>query len=50
MTMVQGQPVPAGTKAVDSWIRRNVIDAAPLWIQFLRSALANVHADLGGGR
>ena len=25
-----------------SWIRRNVIDVAPQWLQLLRSALANV--------
>jgi len=25
-----------------SWIRRNLIDAAPQWLQLLRSALANV--------
>ncbi len=48
--MAHGQPVPADAKPVNSWIRRNVIDAAPLWIQLLRSALANVHADVGGQR
>jgi hypothetical protein len=35
---------PAGSIAnpVASWIQQNVIDAAPQWVQFLRSALTNV--------
>jgi hypothetical protein len=28
--------------SVQTWIRQNVIDVAPLWIQFYRSAVANV--------
>jgi hypothetical protein len=25
-----------------SWVRRNIIEAAPLWLQLFRSALSNV--------
>ena len=34
--------------SVSAWIRRNVIDAAPLWAQLYRSARANVRVDLIG--
>jgi hypothetical protein len=30
------------SQAVAIWIRRNVIDAAPLWTLFYRSAVANL--------
>ncbi len=36
------QSMGEGARSVPAWIRQNVIDAAPLWIQFYRSALANV--------
>ena len=36
------QYIGTSPRPVPSWIRRNVIDVAPLWIQFFRSALANV--------
>ena len=30
------------SRHADSWWRRNVVEAAPLWVQLFRSALANV--------
>ncbi len=35
--------------AVTTWIRRNLVDAAPLWAQLYRSARANVHFEVNGG-
>jgi hypothetical protein len=29
-------------RSVSSWIRQNVIEAAPLWLRFYRTACANV--------
>jgi len=29
-------------RSFSAWIRHNVIDVAPLWVQLYRSALANV--------
>ena len=40
--MREMHPIGRRPRSVPSWIRQNVIDAAPLWIQFYRSALANV--------
>ena len=34
------------SKASDSWIRRNVVDVAPLWAQFIQTAFANVRITL----
>ena len=36
------QSIGKSPRSVASWIRQNVIDVAPLWIQLYRSALANV--------
>jgi hypothetical protein len=41
------QSIGESPRPVPSWIRRNVINAAPLWIQLYRSALANVRIRLG---
>ena len=34
--------------ALTTWIRRNLIDAAPLWAQLYRSARANVRVEVAG--
>jgi hypothetical protein len=36
------QSIGKSPRSVPAWIRQNVIDAVPLWIQFFRSAVANV--------
>lgn len=35
--------------ALTTWIRRNLVDAAPLWAQLYRSARANVRIEVDGG-
>ena len=39
------EPRERKSKAVPSWIRRNVIHAAPMWVQLYRTAVANVRTD-----
>jgi hypothetical protein len=34
--------VSGASKPINTWVRNNVVDVAPLWAQFLQSALANV--------
>jgi len=40
--MAERHPVGNSPNPVTSWIQQNVVDAAPMWIQLLRSAVANV--------
>jgi hypothetical protein len=40
--MTERRPIETQTLEMDSWWRRNVVEAAPLWAQLFRSALANV--------
>ena len=40
--MEKGGAVTNGSKVGASWMRRNVIDVAPLWAQFIQTAFANV--------
>jgi hypothetical protein len=35
------QSIGKSLRSIPTWFRQNVFDAAPLWIQFFRSALAN---------
>jgi hypothetical protein len=30
----------------DSWLRRNVIDVAPIWAEFIQIAFANVRIEI----
>jgi hypothetical protein len=34
--------IPERPHPQTSWVRRNIIDAAPLWLQLFRSAVTNV--------
>jgi len=40
--MRDSQSVGEAPRSIALWIRKNVIEVAPLWIQFYRSALSNV--------
>jgi len=40
--MSASQSTESNPGSVPAWIRQNVIDVAPLWIQFYRSAVTNV--------
>jgi hypothetical protein len=40
--MVERHSIGKNSSPIASWIQQNVIDAAPQWMQLLRSALANV--------
>jgi len=40
--MAQRSAIGKRRRPVASWVRQNVIEAAPLWLQLLRSALEHV--------